>query len=438
MDDSTISSLAWIALAAVLAPIVVEALRRFRIPGVVVEIALGIIIGQQVLKLAEVGPFVAGLSDLGLAFLMFLAGYEIDLQEIRGRPLARASAGWAISLGLAFAFAYVEVTTGFALSTLYIGLTLTTTALGTLLPMLRDAGVAETRFGSYVLAAGTVGEFGPVVAIALLLTSDNPFTTTLLLVAFVAVAVAAALLATRRQPLRVVDVLRRNLHSSAQLPVRISVLLIVLLVWLASALHLDVLLGAFAAGIVVRLFSAGEDGEVVRVKLEAIGFGFLVPVFFIVSGMSFDLDALIHQPATLARLPVFLGLFLVVRGVPAFLLYRKDVDRSELMPLALFSATALPLVVVITTLGVREGRMMSGNAAALVGAGMLSVLIYPLLGFRLLRKAGRIPETSTLYVSDDIDAPDPPFEPDPRPPDPRPDPRADPGGDTGGSAGPGG
>ena len=324
--------------------------------------------------------------------------------------MVKATIGWAISLALAFAFAYVAVSTGFGLSTLFIGLCLTTTALGTLLPMLRDAGVAETRFGAYILAIGTVGEFGPIVAIALLLTSNNPLSTTVLLVAFVAVALVAALLATRHQPPRVVDVLRRNLHSSAQLPVRVSVLLIVLLVWLASALNLDVLLGAFAAGIVVRLFSAGDDGDVIRVKLEAIGFGFLVPVFFIVSGMNFDLDALRNDPATLLRLPVFLGLFLVVRGVPALLLYRNDVERSEVMPLALFSATALPLIVVITTLGVEKGRMLPGNAAALVGAGMLSVLIYPLIGFATLRRAGRLPATSTVFESDDIDAPDPPFE----------------------------
>jgi len=410
MDDTTISSLALIAAAAVVAPILVELLRRFRIPGVVVEIALGIIIGPQVLHLAQTTDFIRGLSDLGLTFLMFLAGYEINLQEVKGRPLVKATIGWAISLGLAFAFAFVAVSTGFGLSTLFIGLCLTTTALGTLLPILRDAGVAETRFGAYILAIGTVGEFGPIVAIALLLTSNNPLSTAVLLVAFVAVALVAALLATRHQPPRVVDVLRRNLHSSAQLPVRVSVLLVVLLVWLAASLNLDVLLGAFAAGIVVRLFSAGEDGDVIRVKLEAIGFGFLVPVFFIVSGMNFDLDALRDSPATLLRLPVFLGLFLVVRGVPALLLYRKDVDRSEVMPLALFSATALPLIVVITTLGVQEGRMLPGNAAALVGAGMLSVLIYPLIGFGMLRRAGRLPATSTVFESDDIDAPDLPFD----------------------------
>jgi Kef-type K+ transport system membrane component KefB len=163
-------------------------------------------------------------------------------------------------------------------------------------------------------------------------------------------------------------------------------------VWVASRLGLDVLLGAFAAGVVVRLFSAGEDAEVIRVKLEAIGFGFLIPIFFIVSGMKFDLDALIHDPATLLRVPIFLGLFFVVRGLPAIVLYRKDVPQLQLMPLALFSATALPLVVVITSIGTDTGRMLPGNAAALVGAGMVSVLLYPLVAFSLLKRAGVEPD----------------------------------------------
>jgi len=408
VDQPTIQSLALIAVAAVLAPLLAELLRKLRIPSVVIEIALGIIIGQQVLGWAQVSDLVEGLSELGLAFLMFLAGFEIDLQRIKGHPLVQACVGWLLSLAIAFGIAVFLVSSGFALNSLVIGLVLTTTALGTLLPMLRDADILTTRFGAFMLAIGTVGEFGPIVAIALLLSSDSPLGTGALLVVFVAVAVAAALMAIRPQPPKVVALLRRNLHSSSQLPVRISVLLIILLVWLASSLGLDVLLGAFAAGVVVRLLSHGEDGEVVRVKLEAIGFGFLVPIFFIVSGMQFDLDALLDSPRTILRLPLFLVLFLVVRGIPALLLYRRDLPRDQLVPLALFSATGLPLIVVITGIGVDSGRMLPENAAALVGAGMLSVLIFPLLGFSRLRRAQVIPEDSTLYIADDIDAPDPP------------------------------
>ena len=388
MDSTDIATLALIAACAVLAPVLADLLRRFRIPGVVIEIGLGILIGPQVLNWARTNDVVDAFASLGLSFLMFLAGYEIDLVRIKGRPLTKAVSGFGVSLVLAGLFSFVMVSTGFALNTLVIGLALTTTALGTLLPMVRDADVLNTPFGSYILAIGTVGEFGPIVMIALLLTGDNPFGSAVLLVVFVVVAVAAALLATRPQPPRIVRLLQSNLHSSSQLPVRVSVLLIIVLVWVASALGLDVLLGAFASGVVVRLFSAGPDGEIVREKLDAIGFGFLVPIFFIVSGMNFDIDALTDSTSTLLRVPLFLGLFLVVRGVPALLLYRKQLDWAQRLPLALFSATALPLIVVITSIGVDSGRMRPANAAALVGAGMLSVLIYPLIGFALLRRAG--------------------------------------------------
>ena len=407
MNRSTLAALALIAAVAVVAPVLADLLRRFRIPGVVIEIGLGILIGPQVLKWAHTDDVVDAFAALGLSFLMFLAGYEIDLVRIRGRPLSKAMTGFAVSLALAGAFSFVMVSTGFALNTLVIGLALTTTALGTLLPMVRDADILNTPFGSHVLAIGTVGEFGPIVMIALLLTGDNPLGSAVLLVVFIVVAVAAALLATRPQPPRFVRLMQANLHSSSQLPVRVSVLLIVVLVWIASALGLDVLLGAFASGVVVRLLSAGPDGEVVREKLDAIGFGFLVPIFFIVSGMNFDLHALTSSPSTLLRLPLFLLMFLVVRGVPALVFYRRQLDWAQRLPLAMFSATALPLVVVITGIGVDTGRMRPSNAAALVGAGMLSVLIYPLIGFALLRRAGVVsgplPAESEVLLDFDTD-----------------------------------
>lgn len=376
-------SLVLISAAAVLAPLAAEWLRRLRVPSVVLEIGLGILIGPQVLALAQTGDLVQAFANLGLCFLMFLAGYDIDLNRIKGSPLTRAALGWAMSLVLGFGLAFVLVTEGFALSSLLIGLALTTTALGTLLPMLRDSGVAGTRIGAFVLAIGSVGEFGPIVAIALLLTGDSPARTSLLLVAFITLAVVAALLAARPTPPRIVALLSKHLNSSAQLPVRISVLAVILLVWVASELGLDVLLGAFAAGVVVRLFSQGADAPVVQSKLEAIGFGFVIPVFFVVSGMTFDLNALTSDPTTLLRLPIFLALFLVVRGLPALVLYR-DVGMRERGALVFLSATALPLVVVITGIGTATGRMLPENAAALVGAGMLSVLLYPLAAFRLL------------------------------------------------------
>jgi Kef-type K+ transport system membrane component KefB len=230
-----------------------------------------------------------------------------------------------------------------------------------------------------------VGEFGPIVAVALLLTKKEPLLTSLLLLAFIAVAVITVLLAARKQPPRVVSMLDRHLESSAQLPVRVSLLLIVLLVLLAETLGLDVLLGAFSAGIVVRLFSASGGGAAVRGKLEAIGFGFLIPIFFVVSGIEFDLHVFIHSPKELWRVGLFLTLMLVARGTPVYLIYRRVLTPPERFPMALLSATGLPLIVVITSIATAEGRMIPANAAALVAAGMLSVLLFPALAMWTMR-----------------------------------------------------
>lgn len=394
MDPEIVASLALIALAAVLAPLLATLLRRFRVPSVVLEIGLGILIGPYVLKLAEPTGGINDLAELGLAFLMFLAGYEIELDRLRGRPIRLAFTGWLLSIALAFAFAFALVSEGAALSTLFIGLALTTTALGTLLPIVRDAGILETRLGGFVMAVGTVGEFGPIVAIAVLLTGSNPKATILLLVLFLVITVIAATVMLRNQTPAWLALLQRNLHSSTQLPVRISVLLVIAMVWLASQLGLDVLLGAFAAGMIVRLTATDPTAEVVRGKLEAIGFGFLIPLFFVVSGMKFDLEALLSDRSELIRVPMFLLAFLAVRGIPALVLYRRELDGRERGALALLSGTQLPLVVVITSIGVSAGRMLPVNAAGLVGAAMLSVLIYPTLALAILKR--KEPQASEL------------------------------------------
>jgi Kef-type K+ transport system membrane component KefB len=399
MTLTAVSTLALIALAAVLAPLLAELTGRLSIPDVVIQIALGIVIGPQVLAIAHPDTVIKGLSDMGLSYLMFLAGYELDLARLKGRPLRLASAGWAISLILALVVAFVLVSTGLGVDTVVLGLALTTTALGTLLPVVRDAGLVDGPFGAQFLAIGTVGEFGPILAVAVLLDHRRTTQTALLLALFGAVTVGAVLLARRAKHPRLVALLHRHLQSSAQLPVRISVLCIVGLVYLAFDLGLDVLLGAFAAGIVVRLFVLGDDDHVVRGKLEAIGYGFLVPIFFIVSGIGLNLNALFADPEAFVRLPLFLGLFLIVRGVPALLLYRGDLPKRQVMPLALLSSTGLPLVVVITTIGVSEGRMLPENAAALVGAGMLSVLLYPLVARALL--GSLTPDKSRPPIPDD-------------------------------------
>src|SRR5580698_6043791 len=216
--DAAIPTLVLIGLAAVLAPLIAEVVRRVvPIPEVVIQIVLGIIIGPYVLALAHPNSVVTAFSDFGLTYLMFLAGTELDLATMRQGHLGRAAISWGASLVIALAVGVALHATGLVLDSVVVALCLTTTALGTLLPILRDAGVLRTPVGPSILSVGAVGEFGPIVAVAVLLTNRDPRLTFLLLTVFVAVAVVAALLATQLHPPRFIALMRKHLHSTAQL-----------------------------------------------------------------------------------------------------------------------------------------------------------------------------------------------------------------------------
>jgi Kef-type K+ transport system membrane component KefB len=390
--DVDTGSFLLIVLAFTLASVTVAVLpRRLAPPVVVVELLLGILIGPEVLDLAQVDNFIQFFSNLGLGMLFYFAGYEIDFDRIRGRPVLLGAWGWALSLAIAYGVGGILAAAGVVLSLLYTGSAMATTAMGTLIPVLRDAGELRTRFGSYMLAAGAIGEFGPILLLTLILSTNQPLHEALILIAFIAVALILALssvrLAWRGWPL-----LERTLEASSQVAVRLAVLLIFSLVALATELGLDLLLGGFAAGMITRAALRGREVEALESKLTAVGFGFLVPFFFVTSGMNFDLDALASSVGATLKVPLFLGLFLIVRGLPAVLLYRRVLEARERLALAAFSATQLPLVVAITTIAMQTGHMRSTTAAALVGAAMLSTLIFPFVGLALRRPAA--PEAS--------------------------------------------
>jgi Kef-type K+ transport system membrane component KefB len=260
-----------------------------------------------------------------------------------------------------------------------------TTAIGTLIPILRDNGELKTRFGTYLLAAGGAGEFGPILLVTLVLSTDNPLHESAILLAFVALALVLAL-GTVRYAWRGWPALERTFESSSQLAVRVTVVLVFGLVLLAGQLGLDILLGGFVAGMITRLALKGHELAVFESKLTAVGFGFFVPFFFVTSGITFDLAALGSAEA-IAKLFLFLLLFLVVRGVPAMLLYRDVLGVRDRAALAFYSATELPLVVAITTIATQTGHMKTSTAAGLVGAAMLSTLIYPFVGLALRRRS---------------------------------------------------
>ena len=356
--------------------------RGLLLPSVVVELVLGVIIGPQVLDAASVDSFTDFFSSLGLGMLFFFAGYEIDLRRIRGKPLRLGLLGWGFSLLIAYSIGGLLAAAGIVLSLLYTGSALATTAIGTLIPILSDSGELKTRFGTYLLAAGAVGEFGPIMLLTLGLTTSSPLHEAAILVAFVALAVGVAVLAVRSSG-RTIPLLERTLETSSQLAVRWIVVLVFTLALLASDLGLDLLLGGFAAGLITREILRDREVGVFDSKLTAVAFGFFVPFFFVVSGMSLDVDALFGSAAGVLKMFLFFGLFLIVRGAPALLLYRRTLAARERLALAFFTATQLPLVLAITTVAVDAGEMRTSTAAALVGAAVLSTLIYPMVGLRL-------------------------------------------------------
>jgi Kef-type K+ transport system membrane component KefB len=367
------------ALAALLAGWVQP---RLAIPVVVIEIVSGIIVGPELLDLAEPDNFIEFFSNLGLGMLFFFAGYEIDFDRIRGDPLNLALIGWGLSLALAYGLGGLLMASGLVLSLLYTGSAMATTAIGTLIPILSDAGELRTRFGTYLLGAGAMGEFGPILLITLVFSTRGTISNALILLLFVAIAVATAVIAVRGAG-RGWDLLERSLETSGQLAIRVAVVLVFALAALANDLGLDLLLGGFVAGVIVRLALRGREVALFESKLTAVGYGFLIPFFFITSGLRFDLSALTEDPIQLLKLPLFLALFLVVRGVPALLLYRRVLDGRDRRALAFFSSTELPLVVAITTIAVEQGHMRSATAASLVGAAILSTMIFPLIGLKL-------------------------------------------------------
>ena len=395
IDLDTGSFFVIVAAAAVAALLVLGIGRWIPLPVVVVELVLGILIGPQVLDLAQPDDFIAFFADLGLGMLFFFAGFEIDFARIKGRPLRLAAWGWALSLALAYSIGGVLALAGIVLSFVYTGSALATTAIGTLIPILRDEGELRTRFGTYLLGAGAIGEFGPILLITLVLTTTSTLKNALILVAFVTLAVLAAVLAVRSISTGW-GALQRTIESSGQAAVRVAVVLVFGMVALASELGLDILLGGFVAGIITRLGLQGREGSIFESKLTAGGYGVFIPFFFIVSGMRFDLDSLVASPGAMAKMIMFFGLFLVVRGVPALLLYRRVLDGRDRAALAFFSSTQLPLVVAITTIALDAGKMRTSTAAALVGAAILSTLVFPLVGLRLRRGRAALAVESDL------------------------------------------
>jgi Kef-type K+ transport system membrane component KefB len=379
-----------VAAVAFTAPLVLGLAPALRLPSVVLELIAGIAIGPAGFGWVEIDEPIRVLSLIGLAFLLFLAGLEIEFEKLRGRRLGLVGGGFALSFGIALVVAFALDAAGQVETPLLIAIILVATSLGVVVPVLKDADKLSSDLGQLVIAAASIADFGAVILLSLFFSRESTSTTTqiVLLVGFflVGVVFVLALLGIEHWR-RLTSVLARLQDTTAQIRVRGSFLLLIAFVALAERLGLEVILGAFLAGAILTLVDRDRmmTHPRLRVKLEAAGFGMFIPVFFVASGLQFDLDALFASGSTIALVPLLLAALLVVRGLPA-IVYRSTIGTRETAVAGLLQATSLPFIVAASMIGVELGLLEEATSAALIAAGLLSVLIFPLVALTILRR----------------------------------------------------
>jgi Kef-type K+ transport system membrane component KefB len=381
---------------ALAAPLALGLFPSLRLPSIVLEIVLGIVIGPDVLGWVSIDTAIQVISLLGLAFLLFLAGLEVDYERFRGQPLRLSAIGYAISFGLAVLIGFGLHAGGLVRSPLLIGIALSATSLGIVVPVLKDAGEVDTPFGQLVVVGASIAEIAPIVLLSLFFSGEAAGLGVKLLLlglfGLFVLAVGVALLGAE-QSMRISAAFLRLQDTTAEIRIRASFLLLALFVVLAERLGLEAILGAFLAGAIIKLVDREQTmtHPEFRQKLEAVGYGVFVPVFFVATGVGFELNALFANATNLARVPIFLAALLVARGLPA-LVYRSLATRTQTLAAALLQATSISFLVVAGQIDVQLGLIRPAASAALIAAGLLSVLLFPLSALTVLPGAEQEPE----------------------------------------------
>jgi Kef-type K+ transport system membrane component KefB len=403
----SLTNLLIVSVVAFGAPFVLGLFPSVRLPSVVLEIVAGIVVGPSVLGIVEADQTVSVVALIGLTFVLFLAGLEIDLRRLRGPVLHLTALGFLLSFGIAVLVSLGLGALGLVDTPLLVAIILCATSLGVLVPVLKDAGEIASTFGQLIIAAASIADFGAIILLTIFFSGEGGTGSTLLLLGSLfalAVAVFAVVRGAERSARIRADLLRLQ-DTTAQIRVRAALALFVGFAAIADQLGLEAILGAFIAGAIVSLVDADQvmTHPDFRRKLEAIGFGFFIPVFFVTSGVRFDLAALTASASSLVMVPVFLAALLVVRGLPA-IVYRRVLDGPHTAIAGIMQATSLPFVVAATAIGMDLGLIDAAASAALIGAGLLSVLLFPLTGLVLLRRsaAGDAPDT-TAEAEPDLD-----------------------------------
>jgi Kef-type K+ transport system membrane component KefB len=371
------------------APLLLGLFPRLLLPSVVLEIVAGIVVGPSVLGWVEVDEAVEVIALLGLAFVLFLAGLEIEFEKLRGRVLRLTLLGFAISFAVALVVSLGLSAADLVDTPLLVAIILCSTSLGVLVPVLKDSGQLATNFGQLIIAAASIADFGAIILLSIFFSGEGGTGSTLLLLGALFVLAATVFFAVKsaERSRRLREDLLRLQDTTAQIRIRASLVLLVGFAALAESLGLEVILGAFIAGAIVSLVDRDQamTHPEFRRKLEAVGFGFFIPAFFVTSGVRFDLDALTASASNLLMVPVFLAALLLARGVPA-IVYRGALDARQTAIAGLMQATSLPFIVAATAIGRELDLIDAAASAAMIGAGLLSVLLFPLGGLLLLRR----------------------------------------------------
>lgn len=390
-DPGPLVAFAWIMVAALVAPIISYATGK-RIPAVVLLIAFGLIIGPNVLSLAEVGPGVNILKELGLGMLFLLAGYEIDPKQLRGKEARAGVSTWLICAALSFLGAFLII--GRDSTAIALAIAMTSTAIGTLLPILKQQGMLPTKVGQSLMLHGAIGEIGPILAMALFLSTRATWLTTAVLFAFAAIAITVAIVPRTMRAIApwVAKAMVDGASATNQTILRMVLTMLAILMAVAAVFELDVVLGAFAAGFILRAVVPERFNYALEQRLDIVGYGLLIPVFFICSGMALDPAAVANNPLLLI---ILVPLIYITRGLPIFLREQFTntgsglADWRERAQLSLYSATALPIIVAVMDVAVTSDILGPEHASIFVAAGSATVLVFPLIA-SLLKPADRV------------------------------------------------
>ena len=382
-------SLVVIALIAVLAPIIVDLKSSLRIPAVVVEMVLGCAVGPFGFNLISPNVATDVLSFLGLGYLLFVAGLELNPIQIR-RHARSVVADYAMSAVLGIGAAYLIARIETISHPLLLGFALTSTSLGVIVPILRDAHQNQSEFGQMAVAHASMGEFGSLILVAVFFSSQDsaPALRIGLFVVFAILMIIADLIMARAiRSRRLIDTARRLRGGSWQLDVRLAILVLIGFAAIADLFGFDGILGCFAAGAIIKVIDRRgftSDHDLV-VKIDAVGYGFLIPVFFISSGINLNLRLLVQQPKHFLLIPAFLVGLLIARGLPA-LRHRRVIGIERAVAIGLLLSTTLTVLVVVVSIATDLHILDQAAAAALLATGLLSELLFPPVARWLLER----------------------------------------------------